>query len=46
MLWRRHKLEGIMLDRVRLIGDAIERMGIVARRRWLGAIVGSDPCHS
>lgn len=31
----------MMLDRARLIGDAIERMGI-ARRSWLGAIVVSQ----
>jgi hypothetical protein len=34
-------MEGMVLDRARLIGDASERMGIVARRRWLGAIVVS-----
>lgn len=30
----------MMLDRARFIGDASERMGMVARTRWLGAIVG------
>lgn len=32
--------EGMMLDRARFIGDASERMGMAARTRWLGAIVG------
>lgn len=28
-----------IVDRLRTIGDAIDRMGRVARRRWLGAMV-------
>jgi hypothetical protein len=31
-------IEGRIVDRM-AIGDAIDRMGIVARRIWLGAIV-------
>lgn len=36
-------VEGRIVDRVKAIGDAIDRMGSVARRRWLGAMMNGRP---
>lgn len=33
-------VEERIIDRVRAIGDAIDRMGRAARRSWLGAMMG------
>lgn len=33
------RVDGRIVDRVRTTGDAIDRMGRVARRRWLGAMI-------
>lgn len=33
------EVEGRIVDRVMAIGDAIDRMGRAARRRWLGAMM-------
>lgn len=39
MVCESEEMDGPMVDRAKAIGDVNERTGMVARRRWLGAIV-------
>lgn len=39
IVWVSEKVEGTMVDRARAIDDMTKWTGMVARRRWLGAIV-------